>query len=98
MDSAGAEKRPGAQEGAAVGQSQLTEMPGGHAQNSEVTTGLSNLQTLGHSALIDQNCRARFHRLGGAWAGALHPEYLESNGWSLYPLPGHGDQLPVCHR
>lgn len=45
-----AEKLPGAQEGAAVGQSQLTEMPGGHAQNSEVTIGLSNLQTLGHSA------------------------------------------------
>ncbi|XP_052512931.1 uncharacterized protein C16orf86 homolog [Budorcas taxicolor] len=35
MDSAGTEKRPGAQEGAAMGQSQLTEMPGGHAQNSE---------------------------------------------------------------
>ncbi|XP_005896600.1 PREDICTED: uncharacterized protein C16orf86 homolog [Bison bison bison] len=35
MDSAGAEKRPGAQEGIAVGQSQLTEVAGGHAQNSE---------------------------------------------------------------
>ncbi|XP_040109292.1 uncharacterized protein C16orf86 homolog [Oryx dammah] len=35
MDSAGAEKRPGAQEGTAVGQSQLTEVPGGQAQNSE---------------------------------------------------------------
>ena len=54
MDSAGAEKRPGAQEGIAVGQSQLTEVAGGHAQNSEVTIGLSNLQTLGHSSLTDQ--------------------------------------------
>ncbi|OWK15834.1 hypothetical protein Celaphus_00004252 [Cervus elaphus hippelaphus] len=35
MDSAGAEKRPGAQEGTAVGHSQLTEVPCGHAQNSE---------------------------------------------------------------
>uniref|UniRef100_A0A8C6FF74 Chromosome 16 open reading frame 86 n=1 Tax=Moschus moschiferus TaxID=68415 RepID=A0A8C6FF74_MOSMO len=35
MDSEGDEKRPGAQEGTAVGQSQLTEVPGGHAQNSE---------------------------------------------------------------
>ncbi|XP_059761804.1 uncharacterized protein C16orf86 homolog [Balaenoptera ricei] len=35
MASAGAEKRPGAQEGTALGQSQLTEVPGGHAQNSE---------------------------------------------------------------
>ncbi|XP_057569160.1 uncharacterized protein C16orf86 homolog isoform X2 [Hippopotamus amphibius kiboko] len=35
MASAGAEKQPGAQEGAAMGQSQLTEVPGGHAQNSE---------------------------------------------------------------
>lgn len=54
MASAGAEKRPGAQEGTALGQSQLTEVPGGHAQNSEVTIRLSSLQTLGHRALGDQ--------------------------------------------
>ncbi|XP_007125977.1 uncharacterized protein C16orf86 homolog isoform X1 [Physeter macrocephalus] len=35
MASAGAEKRPGAQDGTALGQSQLTELPGGHVQNSE---------------------------------------------------------------
>ncbi|XP_059940137.1 LOW QUALITY PROTEIN: uncharacterized protein C16orf86 homolog [Mesoplodon densirostris] len=35
MASAGAEKRPGAQEGTALGQLQLTEVSGGHAQNSE---------------------------------------------------------------
>ena len=39
-----------------MGLAQLTEVPTGYAQNSEVTIRLCSPQTLGHSALGDQLC------------------------------------------
>lgn len=38
MNSAGTERRPGAQEGMAEGAAQFTEAPGDQAQGCEVTT------------------------------------------------------------
>lgn len=86
MASAGAERRPGPQEGSAEGPAQLVEATSGCSQSSEMTVRPSSLQTLGRGALAGQsvrrpsNCQDKLHRRAGAWAGALHPHLVFNVG------------------